>query len=301
MKKNDLAKKLIRNNSNLFMCPLCRHRMTINDLGSLTCKNKHCFDLSKNGYVNMLLNKVKTEYDKKMLESRNIICKNGFFNPMIQEVSELIIKNTLKRNSKKSSILDAGCGEGSHLSSILMNLRNDTNIYHQGVGIDISKEGIHIAARDYTDIIWCVADLSKMPFRHKQFDIVLSILSPSNYSEFNRVLNDDGIVIKVVPGSEYLTELRSIFHEKTDKQTYSNDRVIKHFANNFNMIEKKHISYTFTLDNENFDDLIKMTPLSWSVDNEKIEKAKKLRIKNITVDFCIIVGEKSKEVAKAVV
>ena len=214
------------------------------------------------------------------------------FNQMIQEVSNLIIKEIAARNLQYCFVLDAGCGEGSHLSRILTKMQNKTDISFQGVGIDISKEGIRIAARDYMNIIWCVADLTNMPFKNKQFDIVLNILSPSNYAEFQRVLKDNGILIKVVPGSDYLTELRNIFYDKTDKETYSNEKVIKLFTENFKMIENRRLSYEVALHEEETEHLLRMTPLTWNVEQETIAKAIKIGIKKVTADFHIIVGKK---------
>lgn len=287
-----MAKKLIENNIHLFMCPVCGEEMTINDAKSLACLNGHSIDLSRQGYINMLLNSTKTKYDRKMLESRNKISKSGFFDPMIQDISNIILNETPANNRKNSNILDAGCGEGSQLSRVLAILESKTDINFQGVGIDISKEGIRIAARDYPNIIWCVADLSSIPFKNKQFDVVLNILSPSNYMEFHRILKDSGVLIKVIPGSDYLIELRNIFYDRTDKETYSNDKVIKLFSENFNMIENRRIFYDVTLNAENIRHLFKMTPLTWNIEKETMEKAIAKGIKNITADFHIIVGRK---------
>jgi len=290
MKKIDSAKILFQKNSNLFMCPVCGNRMNINHSSSLTCTENHCFDLSKKGYINLLLNSPKIEYGKDMLQSRNIICNNGFFAPMLDTVSSLIEKNT-NSSTDIFNILDAGCGEGSHLYNILINLKDNSKYNFQGAGIDISKEGINIASGKYSDILWCVADLSKLPFRNEKFDIILSILSPSNYSEFNRVLKKNGVLIKVAPGSNYLKELRTLLYDKTDKENYSNHKVINHFANNFNLLNKQDIQYNIALDEENIEHLIKMTPLSWSADKSTIEQAINLGLKNITVDFSIMIGK----------
>lgn len=73
----------------------------------------------------MLLNGKNTRYDKKMLESRNIISKSGFFDPLIYAVSNLILRKAIKNNFRDNYILDAGCGEGSHLSRILTKLEFD--------------------------------------------------------------------------------------------------------------------------------------------------------------------------------
>lgn len=287
-----MSKNKILENIDIFKCPICGSKMDIYDLKSLICSNKHCFDLSKNGYVNLLLRSNKTGYDKAMLKSRNIVCKIGFFKPMLEKISDIIVKEISNTVFDKRRILDAGCGEGSHLEQIIRKLRNKTPVNFDGVGIDISKEGIQIATKEYPDNIWCVGDLAKNPFMNKKFDVVLNILSPSNYFEFNRIISDNGILIKVVPGSNYLKELREVFYDKTDKQTYSNEKVLKHFSNNFDLIDKQQILYCIDLDKENLRNLIKMTPLSWRATNEKIQKALNIKSNRITVDFTIMCGKR---------
>ncbi|PRR71010.1 putative RNA methyltransferase [Clostridium thermopalmarium] len=288
-----MCKNKIQENIGLFKCPICGNKMDLYNLKSLICPKNHCFDLSKTGYVNFLLNSVKTQYDKEMLKSRNIVCKNSFFEPMVEQVSEIILRYISNVSCKKSMILDAGCGEGSHLNQVINKLNDKSRIKFDGIGIDISKEGIKIASKEYPDNIWCVGDLAKTPFMNKKFDVILNILSPSNYSEFNRIISDRGILIKVVPGSSYLKELRGLFYGKTDKQEYSNEKVLRHFNNNFHMIHEQQILYTVELDKEYLEQLIKMTPLSWNASKDKIQRAFNIGLENITVDFTIICGKKN--------
>ena len=59
--------------------------------------------------------------------------------------------------------------------------------------------------------------LSNLTFENGKFDIIIDILSPSNYSEFTRVLNKGGVVIKVIPDEHYLKEIRSKIKDKIKK------------------------------------------------------------------------------------
>lgn len=239
-----------------------------------------------------MLKPVKSRYDKQLFVSRNVICRSSFFSPVIEYISDLIIRQIVNTGSSKIKIIDAGCGEGSHLNQIIDNLQNKTGADFLGVGIDIAKEGIQIASRDYPGNIWCVADLAKMPLMDRQFNVVLNILSPSNYAEFYRIIAGEGILIKVVPGSKYLKELRSLFYDKTEQQTYSNEKVIKLFSHNFNILGMENIEYKTLLNQESLGHLINMTPLSWNVAGDKIQKALKLGINDITVDVTILLGKK---------
>ncbi|HYE81121.1 MAG TPA: methyltransferase domain-containing protein [Clostridia bacterium] len=284
----------IKESIDIFLCPICGKKMKAYGSGRITCKNKHSFDLSRNGYVNLLLSPAKLDYDKNMLKSRSLICRSNFFRPMIDQLSTLILKEKQKENTDMLKILDAGCGEGSHLAQITASISSNSSIKAKSFGIDISKDGIQLASRDYPEIVWCVADLARLPFTGKRFDVILSILSPSNYKEFNRVISHDGILVKVIPGNSYLKELRILFYDRTDKETYSNDRVIEHFKSNFNIFNIQQLQYNMPIDKGNLVHLVKMTPLSWRAPSEKIENILSSGIDNITVDLSIIAGSKKK-------
>lgn len=294
-KRNLTAGKVkIKENIDIFKCPVCGDRMRLDGFKSIICINRHCFDISRRGYVNLLLHPAKFQYDKKMFESRDIICRMGFFDPMIESICSLIDDKIHSFNSDYIRVLDAGCGEGFHVAEIMDNLHKNKGFDFQGVGIDISKEGIKIASKKYRDIIWCVANLSRIPFMNKKFHIILNILSPSNYGEFNRIIDRNGILIKVVPGSDYLKELRNVFYRETDRKTYSNDRVIKHFGENFNILSTQKILYNIAINKEQLKHLIIMTPLSWSASKERVQEAYNMGIDNITVDLTIILGKSKK-------
>ncbi|KUO50848.1 MAG: hypothetical protein APF76_01315 [Desulfitibacter sp. BRH_c19] len=291
VKLASIRKLKFMDNIDLFKCPVCGQEMKFHNYNTLTCIDNHSFDLAKKGYVNLLLNSVKTEYGKQMFESRKVVSDKGFFDTMIDRVSNMLAEEISKMLFTDVKILDAGCGEGTHLAQVLKNLKKRTCVNLQGIGLDISKEGIQIAAKNYHEIIWCVADLARIPVRDRQFNIVLNILSPANYKEFNRILRDDGILVKVVPGSSYLKELRNIFYED-DKKAYSNEEVINHLANNFNILDIHDVSYEFEINKEEeLESIIKMTPLSWGVTKERILKAFN-EINKITVDLQIVFGSR---------
>jgi len=281
-------------NASIFRCPICKAKVEVRNFGNMVCQNNHCFDIARTGYVNFLTRPVKTEYDKELFRSRNIINDSGFFDPMLETTCNLILEHVERFNVKDIKILDAGCGEGSHLGRIINSLNGRIAGNIQGVGVDISKEGILLASKGFNDIIWCVADIANLPFVDGQFDVVLNILSPSNYREFSRVLNDNGILIKVVPGSNYLIELRNIFYDNKDKQTYSNEKIIERYRGNFYILEKKDIHYTVKILRDDLVHLMRMTPLSWNVTDEKIEQVFNRNINSITVDYTIVVGKKGK-------
>jgi 23S rRNA (guanine745-N1)-methyltransferase len=287
----------IRDNIHMFKCPICGGRMRTVGLKSIVCSKSHCFDLSKRGYVNMLQSPVKTEYNKPMLQSRNQIIKSGLYKPLTEKLCQVIIDETGSGGKGQGicrpniKILDAGCGEGSHLAQVVSGLKAASDIEITAVGIDISKDGIQIASRDYPDLIWCVADLTNVPFADHHFDVVLNILSPSNYAEFGRLLPTGGILIKVVPGSDYLIELRQFLYDNTDKQEYSNERVIEHFEDSFDIVATHRVFYKTPIDRNNLEHLIRMTPLSWGAKEHRLREALDAGIDSITVDMTVLWGQ----------
>jgi 23S rRNA (guanine745-N1)-methyltransferase len=292
MKKIELAKSVIKQHRHLFMCPLCHATMNLNESNSLLCSNHHCFDISKYGYVNLLSRPMKpTKYDKKMFESRHTVCRSGFFSELSKQIRHIVRDEMMNANANRLNILDVGCGEGFHLADLVRDLSaNGSKVL--GVGIDISKEGIRIASREFPGLIWCVADLAHSPFTTEQFDVILNIFSPSNYSQFTRMLHDDGLFIKIVPGRDYLKELRTLFYRQSDKQTYSNEQVVSHFCRHFKLVVSRQIQYSKSLNSEDLKNLIHMTPLSWGTTKENIQSALQSALSAVTVDVTVIVGKK---------
>lgn len=286
MKKIEKAKLLLNKNMEILKCPICKGDMKVNDKCSLLCYNNHCFDISKKGYINLLNNSNDKIYDKNLFESRNKIYKSNLYDRLIKEIVTAINNHSIKKN--KNYILDTGCGEGYYLNQ-LSKEQSFSNRY-EFVGIDISKEGISIATREGNDIIWCISDLSKLPFQDGKFDIILNILSPANYKEFIRILNNDGIVIKVIPELDYLKEIRYEIQSKIKNNNYSNKYVIEVFEEHLDILFQKRVNYKCDIDNSNLKDLIKMTPLTSSLSEEQVDKLIKSDISTITIDLRIIIG-----------
>lgn len=283
---------LISEYEEIFVCPICLNPMKVADFKSLVCSDNHCFDISKQGYINLLPRPSKTKYDKKLFASRKKVIELGLFDPLINRISEIIMGGLEQASAGNSvKVLDAGCGEGSHLTAIRQKLMKQADLDLLGVGIDISKEGIVMASKRAPEMIWCVADLANSPFAGKQFDFILNILSPSNYAEFKRMLDNDGKVIKVIPGTDYLRELRDIFYERTDKGEYSNQNTIDLFAQNFELVDMERVQYIAALEHEHIEPLIQMTPLSWGASEEFIAHVRNQDKIEMTFDFSILLGK----------
>lgn len=287
--KKEKGAHYVRQFEYMFACPICQSSMKVFESKSLICSNNHAFDFTKQGYVNLLTHPPKTKYSKDLFESRKtIIADDGLFEPLTKTIADFLQTNL---QDNPVTILDTGCGEGSHLTNICEQLRSDKKKAVTGAGIDISKEGVFVAAKNYPDMIWTVADLANTPFQNKQFDVILNILSPSNYSEFNRLLKTGGYVMKVVPQSGYLKELREAFFDETDKQSYSNAETVALFKEHFQVMDRLHVRYTKDLESLSIPSLIQMTPLTWTIPGEEIQSFIENNTNKITIDLEILIGK----------
>lgn len=239
LKKIDYALKNLKDWEEKLRCPLCQNE--VESFGnSLVCLKDHQFDLSKQGSL-VLQKDLKEEklYTRELFLARRKLMQAGFFNPVNKVLNSFIEENDY--------LVDMGSGEGTHDSYL-----KSKHI----LGIDLAKEGIKLATDfNHQGLLNIVADLSRMPLKDESVDCVLNILSPSNEAEMNRVLKNNGTVIKVLPRKNYLKELRMAAGLELYKELEVDFKILK-------VEERIPLSYNFQLDEELSDALIAMTPLS---------------------------------------
>lgn len=262
-----------------FRCPICHSDSNFKEPNSLICENNHCFDIAKQGYINFLSKPPSSKYSKELFEHRRIVFNEGFYLPLLNEIKSLIDKYN---NEDECKILDLGCGEGYYISKLKEDPKLD--IY----GIDNVKDAILLGAKDNKSIKWIVGDLANIPIKSKSLDILLNIFTPSNYKEFLRVLKEAGIIIKIVPGKNYLKELREAAETQLKNQDYSNELVVEYFKENLDLIESKSLSYSLPVSKEHIQSFVEMTPMMFSINKEELNLD---NIDFITLDFEIMVGK----------
>ncbi|GLC89491.1 putative RNA methyltransferase [Lysinibacillus piscis] len=274
LSKRAMGALLMQQHLSLFACPICQQKMLVEQQSRLVCANNHSFDIAKQGYINMLTSMANSKYSKELFEARKVVIDSGLYDIVEQKVSEYI--------GHVKTVLDTGCGEGSHLARIMA----QKEAHCIGVGIDIAKEGILAAARHYPKQIWCVGDLAKSPFAPASFDAILNILSPANYDEFKRLSTPNGCVVKVVPQSHYLQELRAQLYADSEKERYSNAQIVARFQEAFTDVERERVTYTMPLARELVPALLEMTPMGW---HKKEDTA--IILDEITIDVDILIGK----------
>ena len=263
-----------------FACPICQENLTLIE-SSLKCNNRHSFDLAKFGYVNLAPQiKQSANYDKENFQNRQQILEAGFYQAILEGVSDL-----LAANPSAKTVLDIGCGEGFY-SRKLQESHPDKTFY----AFDISKDSVQIAAKSEPNwaVNWFVGDLARLPIKDGSMDILLDIFSPANYGEFRRVLSKDGILIKVIPTKNHLKEIRQKVQDQLTNKDYSNQDIKNHFQNNFTILSSKTTSLTKPITAEQLQALLSMTPLLFHVDQTKIDWS---QLTEITIEAEILVGK----------
>ena len=235
-----------------FQCPICTKSMDIQG-NSLICRHGHCFDISRYGYVNLLLkSSPKTNYSKRSFDNRHQILEYGMYDVVLEKIIQFISDTPSIRN-----ILDVGCGEGFYARQIQQ--RTERNIF----AFDLSREAIQIASKKdkRKAVKWFVTDLSKIPLKDGSMDCILDIFSPAHYKEFQRLLSPNGYVVKVIPTKNHLREIRTKVQAHLKNPDYSNESVVEYFEKYLKTISRETVSATVQLSSEQRMSFIEMTPL----------------------------------------
>lgn len=291
--KTELTKCLIQSQPGLVICPICGAGLSVREPSSLVCPEKHTFDLARTGYINLSYGRKRVEkYTKELFLARAAVYQKGLFAEVIRTLV-LEVARTQGKGGGQIRLLDMGCGEGSHLWNTAAQLEAfGLDVF--GVGIDIAKEGIQIAARNYPGMLWCVGDLAQAPFAPGQFHVLLNILSPANYREFARLLAPNGMVVKVVPGRNYLQEVRRGLYGESAGEAPQDSEAAALFKMNFAKVRTVTVHYQVDVDRQDLPALVEMTPLSWQADPSATAAFIATGPHAVTIHVEILIGERPK-------
>lgn len=269
-----------------FICPVCGKALNRAET-CYRCENGHSFDIARQGYVNPLRSQQSSKKhhgdDKLMVAARRRFLDGGYYSPLRDKVCGLAAKYC----PKEASVLDAGCGEGWYTSLILETLEN-AGKHVDMTGIDISKDALKAAGVRCRELRFAVASAFDLPVGDASQDMVISIFAPLAESEFRRVLNENGIFIRVVPDERHLFELKAAIYEKP----YLNDPVETGLSG-FDLIEDAAVSYTLHLSNtSDIVSLFMMTPYYYKTGAEDQKKVMRLDSLDTGACFRVLVYRK---------
>src|SRR5699024_12626256 len=145
----------------------------------------------------------------------------------------------------------------------------------------------------YSDLNWLVGDLTQTPFKEHSQDIILSFLSPANYSEFKRIMKPNGLLIKIIPGSHYLKEIRE--HLSDEDKEYENTDTVNLMRNKVDVISEERVNYEREVDEEVLRDILTMTPITWHNSESQIErKSTRLNSSHVSISYAVFCLKKKK-------
>ena len=253
------------------ICPICSGGLSKTGQ-TLQCDNRHSYDISREGYINLLLPQHKQSKhpgdSKEMVASRRDFHKTRLYKPLADALSAHL--------SDQANVLDLGCGEGSY-SQWLLDSEPGITYY----GVDISQNAIKSAAKRIPNGTFIVASNWRLPVSSKSFDRIISIFAPTQQDQLHRVLKTQGYWINVTPGSQHLIELR---HKLFD-QTKEIDKQVDYPG--WRIISQQHLGFTMNLTKPAITSLIDMTPYIRKAQSTRIKETKALSALSVGVDFQI--------------
>lgn len=282
IKKIDWAEQFMNQHLQAFRCPYCHEAMVSCENHSVVCGKGHRFNISKKGILHLMKQNVNTDYDATLFQHRYELAQSGFFEPLLEAILPYL------SGGEEKFIVDIGCGEGSHLSWLSKYVQAPL------CGMDIAKEGIHQASVHFgNQALFFLGDLANLPFADESCGVLLNILTPSNYQEFMRVLAPGGTLIKVIPGNDYLAQLRQqLYRSNPEKQTYSNTEILERVQSECPQVTFGEVRYTVNLTDATYRHLLEMTPLYWGATPEDKAYSNEHPLATVTVHYIIAVVKK---------
>lgn len=264
-----------------YRCPLCQHPLTLTER-SWRCEQRHSFDVAKEGYVNLLpvqqKNSLNPGDSKQMLLARRAFLEAGHYAPLVKALQQQVAEQ-LPSLSSDNGIrwLDIGAGEGYYTSHIAAMLPAASESY----GMDISKTGMKLAAKRYSQVNWAVASAYQLPYLNNSFDLMVRVYAPSDTDEIARCLKPGGQLLTVTPAPNHLFEFKQALYAQPNLHS---DAVTQYPG--FEHLQRERLTLTIAPDEHTYQQLLTMTPLGWKVsaDNNEVLSAE---IESLTADFFI--------------
>ncbi|MDO5559020.1 MAG: methyltransferase domain-containing protein [Oscillospiraceae bacterium] len=269
-----------------FSCPVCSEILS-RDNNTMKCSNGHSYDISKRGYINLLMSQKRHDRqhgdDKIMVRARRNFLENNYYSGLRQAVAQTVCE----LSSPGSIIFDAGCGECYYTEYIhrqLDNKKTDHSIF----AVDISKNALDLSGKRCQDINRAVASVFNIPMSDNSCDILLSIFAPYCGEEFLRVLKPNGFFIQVIPLEDHLFELKKAVYERP----YKNE-VAKYSLDGFTFVREQQVRGKTDIGcNEDIKNLFMMTPYFYKTSTSDFHKLDQIDKMTVETEFAVLLYKK---------
>ncbi|MFT7404449.1 putative RNA methyltransferase [Zhongshania sp.] len=274
------------------LCPLDQSAL-LQDGNTWRCESNHCFDIAKQGYVNLLPVQNKKSLDpgdsREMITARRDFLNSGVYQPLAEALANTV--DTLCDGRQQLAILDAGCGEGYYLNTVCEHLLK-SGVELTATGLDISKWAVRSCKSRNAELNGLVASNRQIPLPDHSQDIVLCTFGFPVYSEFKRLLKPNGHIVMADPGPEHLIELRKAIYE-TVRRNPATD-ISAALEDNWHLSLSDNVQFTTpVLNAAQFEQLLVMTPHLYRASREGRERAAQLQDIALSADVFIRVISKA--------
>ncbi len=221
-------------------CPVCGLAVELDpNERALTCRERHGFDIAKQGYVSLLRGggNASTGDNAEMVAARDALLERGHYARIADAVAEAVAAGITAVNTSRADagallsapvpapvgprglVVDLAGGTGYYLERVLR-----SHPHLRGIDVDLSKFAARRAARrgasgaaTHTEtqahaqapmLAAVVADVwQPLPLQTGVASAILSIFGPRNRPEILRVLQPGGRLVVVTPTARHLREL----------------------------------------------------------------------------------------------
>lgn len=259
-------------------CPVCGENIDVTRPSAI-CRGarRHCFDLSKSGYLNLTAGHGGKGDLKESTDARHAFLGKGYYRLLSDRVVELVSELSPK------TILDAGCGEGyytNRMASVCPTF-----------GVDLSKSGIDLAAKDAKredlSAFYAVASLFTLPIADASFDLVTNLFAPCAEEEFCRALVPGGHLLLVGAGETHLMGLKNALYDEPRTNTGRED-----LPKRMRLVKKESLQGRITVAKEDLMNLFSMTPYYFRTSQRDREKLMALDSLETEISFDLFLYRK---------
>lgn len=269
--------------TSLLCCPICSAPLEWGER-AYTCPNGHCYDIAKEGYVNLLPANRKHARDpgddREMVAARGRFLEGDHYGPLRDVLCRLITRRA------PETLLDSGCGEGYYTAGVCAALRERAPGI-RAAGVDLSRSALKRAARRDKNAEFAVASVYHLPVADGAADLLLNCFSPLALDEFRRVLRPGGGFLYVVPGARHLWELKQVLYDRP----YENPEKESPYEG-FAYEDIVPVEFSMALTGQALGDLFRMTPYCWKTPRSGVERLKALKSLDVTASFRVHVFRK---------
>ncbi len=260
----------------MLICPVCGKPLVF-DAHTARCESGHCFDVAREGYVNLLRSSRPGDLigdDKASARCRRDFLNKGYYHVLRDTLCALFA-------DRRGNVLDICCGEGYYTAALGQN--QNLKVF----GFDISREMVRLAAKR-GNCQFFVANMASIPVADESMDYAVHLFAPFNEQSFARVLKPGGRLITVIPGKYHLFGLKQALYETP----YENDEQIPQTT------RLKPVSVTKVTDHiclgsqEDIQAVFRMTPYYFHTSPADKEKLVGLTQLETPVEFLIAQYEK---------